>query len=167
MNPIFLPLTRNEAGDTGVLILPETAAHIVALAGEYRVQQMSEPTPGSGCIQLERRYFKAMEQERDALRARVAELEEALSETHKKFARAAGAAMKAHDEVAALKATIADAHSALPSNIPFKDGTLAARILFVLARSELFPPNATIQTAPSGARLQSLVGCEQSTGDKS
>jgi hypothetical protein len=27
-------------------------------------------------------------------------------------------------------------------------------------------PNATIQTAPSGARLQSLVGCEQSNGEK-
>ena len=31
---------------------------------------------------------------------------------------------------------------------------------------DITQPNATIQTAPSGARLQSLVGCEPSTGEK-
>ena len=43
------------------------------------------------------------------------------------------------------------------------DATLKAESDLRTALSSL--PNATIQTAPSGARLQSLVGCEQSTGE--
>lgn len=53
----------------------------------------------------------------------------------------------------------------------FPDGIKAqhdqARQVFIaLDWKETEASNATIQTAPSGARLQSLVGCEPSTGEK-
>lgn len=165
----------NAGWSPGITITPDIAHQIVALAGfdtDLAAERERREKAEDALRGLPEVVQDAMSQI-DALRIQNDELEAKLTAYHEEirpydlmcfdYVRT----YSLHSELGhtviesvvkdavRMRAEIAEAHKTLPNNIPFKNGTLAGRIGFVLARDEA---NARAEVAALRARKVTLPG---------